>query len=72
MSMMFDQVLAAFRGSRLTVAALLELSGLEIDRTQLQRKLKRQCKTTDDELEALARALKIQIAYVPQTSKEAT
>lgn len=53
----------------MSVQQLLEKSGLELDRSTLQRKLTGEVPTTDFECEALARALKIQLVYPQKRSR---
>ena len=63
---LLDQIRTAREKAGWSVQKLLDESGLEVDRSVLQRKLAGQTPVTTDEAEKLARALGITIAWAPE------
>lgn len=64
----------AHKASRMTMDDLLELSGLDLDRSSLRRKLldvKDPIAMKTEEAEALARALDVTLVVVPEDVVEA-
>jgi transcriptional regulator with XRE-family HTH domain len=58
-----EQVRAAQKRKRMSVQQLLEESGLDLERSTLSRKLRGETPATTKEIEALARALKIELVW---------
>lgn len=58
-----EQLSEAHRKSGLSVGELLSKSGLDIERSSLQRKLSGALRMNLDEAEALAKALAIKLTY---------
>lgn len=60
-----EQLDAAFEATGWSVQALLEKSGLEIERSSLQRKLKGKLRLNTDEAQVLATVLGVTLVWMP-------
>lgn len=65
MDQILTQLQRAIKAQGLTLGAVLERSGLGLDYSSLNRKINGKTPMTITEMEALARALDITIAWVP-------
>lgn len=68
MPSLVEQVRRAREGRGLSVAQLLERSGLRLERSTLARKLAGAVPTTTEECEAMARALDVTLVVLPVVS----
>lgn len=66
---LLDQIREARKRAKWSVQKLRDESGIDVSRSVLQRKLTGDTPTTAEELECLARALGITIAYAPEAPK---
>lgn len=66
MQSLAEQLLAAMKGRDWSVSRLLEISGLECDRSSLHRKLHGKQALSADEIQALVNALGITVAAMPE------
>lgn len=66
MATLIEQVRAAFKRSGWPVQKLLDESGLTCDRSSLHRKLHGEQPASSTELEAMATALGVTLAFVPE------
>lgn len=67
-----EQIRDAFESAGISVADLLALSGLDLDRSSLQRKLTGDSPMKTSEAEALANALRISLVWPPKRTKAAS
>lgn len=63
---LIDQICAARKRAGWSVQRLLAESGLDVDRSVLQRKLAGDTACTTEEVEALARALDVTLVVLPE------